>query len=455
MNLSSTIAAVSTPVAVGGIGVIRISGPDAIKLASAVFRPVSGRDVTKMKGYTAAFGKVYDGDIPIDEAVLLVFRAPLSYTGEDVAEISCHGGVYLVDRTLRAVIRAGAQPAAPGEFTKRAFLNGKLDLTEAEAVMNLIAAQGEQGAAAALTALEGALSRKLREAAQVLVTDAAYMAAWVDYPDDEIEELSPEKLLTDYRGVAQTLQALLNNYEGGRALTQGVDAVIVGKPNVGKSTLMNCLSGFDRSIVTAAAGTTRDVVEDTVRLGKTVLRLADTAGIRRADDEVEQIGVSFALNRLDRAELVLAVFDGSQPLSEEDRDVIARCRGKKAIALVNKADLPQQLDAAALTGFSAVIPLCAKKAEGIQALSDAVLAVLGSDSVDTSAAMLANERQRAGCEQALRCVSEAIDALQSGLTLDAVNVSTDAAVDALLTLTGERASEAVVNEIFSRFCVGK
>ena len=232
-------------------------------------------------------------------------------------------------------------------------------------------------------------------------------------------------------------------------------ATIIGKPNVGKSTLMTCLSGFDRSIVTAAAGTTRDVVEDTVRLGKTVLRLADTAGIRRADDEVEQIGVSFALNRLDRAELVLAVFDGSQPLSEEDRDVIARCRGKKAIALVNKADLPQQLDAAALTGFSAVIPLCAKKAEGIQALSDAVLAVLGSDGVDTSAAMLANERQRAGCEQALRCVNEAIDALQSGLTLDAVNVSTDAAVDALLTLTGERASEAVVNEIFSRFCVGK
>ncbi len=455
MNLSSTIAAVSTPVAVGGIGVIRISGPDAIKLASAVFRPVSGRDVTKMKGYTAAFGKVYDGDIPIDEAVLLVFRAPLSYTGEDVVEISCHGGVYLVDRTLRAVIRAGAQPAAPGEFTKRAFLNGKLDLTEAEAVMNLIAAQGEQGAAAALTALEGALSRKLREAAQVLVTDAAYMAAWVDYPDDEIEELSPEKLLTDYRGVAQTLQALLNNYEGGRALTQGVDAVIVGKPNVGKSTLMNCLSGFDRSIVTAAAGTTRDVVEDTVRLGKTVLRLADTAGIRRADDEVEQIGVSFALNRLDRAELVLAVFDGSQPLSEEDRDVIARCRGKKAIALLNKADLPQQFDADALSDFFAVIPICAKNAEGIAALSDAVLAVLGSDGVDTSAAMLANERQRTGCEQALRCVNEAIDALQSGLTLDAVNVSTDAAVDALLTLTGERASEAVVNEIFSRFCVGK
>lgn len=455
MNQSSTIAAVSTPVAAGGLGVIRISGADAISIAAAVFRPVSEKDVTTMKGYTAAFGKVYDGETPIDEAVLLIFRAPHSYTGEDVAELSCHGGVYLVDRALRAVIKAGAQPAAPGEFTKRAFLNGKLDLTEAEAVMNLISAQGEQGAAAALTALEGALSRKLREAAQVLIADAAYMAAWVDYPDDEIEELSQKKLLADYRGVAETLENLLNNYEGGRALTQGVDTVIAGKPNVGKSTLMNCLSGFDRSIVTAAAGTTRDVVEDTVRLGKMVLRLADTAGIRRADNEAEQIGVEFALNRIDRAELVLAVFDGSQPLSEEDRGVIARCRGKRAIALVNKCDLPQRLERDALDGFFAVIPISAKNADGIQALSEAVLAALGSDSVDTSAAMLANERQRAGCELALSCVKEAVDALQSGMTLDAVNVSTDAAVDALLTLTGERAGDAVIHEIFSKFCVGK
>ncbi len=456
MNHSSTIAAVSTPVAAGGIGVIRISGENAAAIAAAVFRPVNNeKDVTNMKGYTAAFGKVYDGDTAIDEAVLLIFRAPHSYTGEDVAEISCHGGVYLVDQTLRAVIRAGAQPAAPGEFTKRAFLNGKMDLTEAEAVMNLIAAQGEQGAAAALTALEGALSRKLREAAQVLISDSAFLAAWVDYPDDEIEEVSTKKLLADYRGVAETLTSLLDNYEGGRALTQGVDTVIAGKPNVGKSTLMNCLSGFDRSIVTAAAGTTRDIVEDTVRLGKMVLRLADTAGIRSADNEAEQIGVTFALNRIDRAELVLAVFDGSQPLSEEDREVIERCRGKKAVALINKCDLPQQLDPAGLNGFFAVIPICAKNAAGIQALSDAVTAALGTDCVDTSAAMLANERQRAGCELALSCVQEAIDALQSGMTLDAVNVSADAAVDALLTLTGERAGEAVINEIFSKFCVGK
>ncbi len=455
MTHTSTIAAVSTPVAAGGIGVIRISGPEAIPIAKAIFRPVSEKNVAEMKGYTAAFGKVYDGEAPIDEAVLLVFRAPHSYTGEDVAEISCHGGIYLVNRTLRAALRAGASPAAPGEFTKRAFLNGKLDLTEAEAVMNLISAQGEQGAAAALTALEGALSRKLREAAQILITDSAYLAAWVDYPDDEIEELSEERLLQDYQRVADSLESLLKNYEGGRALTQGVDTVIAGKPNVGKSTLMNCLSGFDRSIVTAAAGTTRDVVEDTVRLGEMVLRLADTAGIRATDNEAEQIGVEFALGRMERAELILAVFDGSQPLSAEDLQVIDRCKNKKAIALINKSDLPQLLDISELSGFFEVIPVSAKNADGIQALSRAVLAVLGSENVDTSAAMLANERQRTGCEQAFLCVKEAIGALKSGMTLDAVNVSTDAAVNALLTLTGERAGEVVVNEIFSRFCVGK
>ena len=279
MEQGKTIAAVSTPLASGGIGVIRVSGEKAIETVSKIFVPSSGKSVAEMKGYTAAHGYVTEGERKIDEAVLLIFRAPHSYTGEDVAEISCHGGVYVVGRVLRAILAAGAEPAAPGEFTKRAFLNGKLDLTEAEAVMSLISAQGEQGANAAMTALEGALSKKIRAAAQTLITDSAYLAAWVDYPDDEIEEISDEKLLTDYNCVLNELQALLNSYDAGRAVTQGVDTVIAGKPNVGKSTLMNLLSGFDRSIVTDIAGTTRDVVEDTVRLGNVVLHLADTAAL--------------------------------------------------------------------------------------------------------------------------------------------------------------------------------
>ncbi len=455
MKNSSTVAAISTPVAAGGIGVIRISGSDAVEIASRVFVPSGKKQVNNMAGYTAAHGTVTDAGKPIDEAVLLVFRAPHSYTGEDVAEISCHGGVYVVSRVLRAVLNAGAEPAAPGEFTKRAFLNGKLDLTKAEAVMSLISAQGEQSAGAALNALEGALSNKILAAAQVLITDSAYLAAWVDYPDDEIEEISTDKLLSDYKSVLITLENLLDNYDAGRAVTQGVDTVIAGKPNVGKSTLMNYLAGFKRSIVTDIAGTTRDVVEDTVRLGNVVLHLADTAGIRDTSNEVEKIGVDFAVGRVERAALVLAVFDLSRETDEEDMAVLELCKGKCAVAVVNKDDLEPKFDKSVLDRFEHVVYISAKDGTGAEKLAEAVEKALGTDSIDTSAAMLANERQRLCCEKAAECVREAIGALEMNMTLDAVTVSTDGAINELLTMTGEKANDAVINEVFSRFCVGK
>ena len=455
MKNSATIAAISTPVAAGGIGVIRISGSEAVDIASKIFVPSGKKTVADMKGYTAAHGIVYDGDKAIDEAVLLVFRAPHSYTGEDVAEISCHGGVYVVSRVLSAVLGAGAVPAAPGEFTKRAFLNGKLDLTKAEAVMSLISAQGEQSAGAAMTALEGALSKKIIAAAQTLITDSAYLAAWVDYPDDEIEEISTDKLLIDYKTVLSEIESLLNNYDAGRAITEGVDTVIAGKPNVGKSTLMNYLAGFRRSIVTDIAGTTRDVVEDTVRLGNVVLHLADTAGIRETGNEVEKIGVDFAVGRVERAALVLAVFDMSREFDSEDKAVLDLCRDKCAVAVVNKDDLEPKFDLSVLDKFKHMVYSSAKDGKGAEKLAEAVEAVLGTNGVDTSAALLANERQRLCCEKAADCIREAIAALEMNMTLDAVTVSTDSAINELLTLTGEKATDAVINEVFSRFCVGK
>ncbi len=455
MNYSSTVAAISTPVAAGGIGVIRISGKDAIEIASRVFVPSGKKQVNTMAGYTAAHGTVTDAGKPIDEAVLLVFRAPHSYTGEDVAEISCHGGVYVVSHVLRAVLNAGAEPAAPGEFTKRAFLNGKLDLTEAEAVMSLISAQGEQSASAALTALEGALSKKILAAAQILITDSAYLAAWVDYPDDEIEEISTDKLISDYEQVLDSLESLLSNYDAGRAVTEGVDTVIAGKPNVGKSTLMNYLAGFRRSIVTDIAGTTRDVVEDTVRLGNVVLHLADTAGIRETANEVEKIGVDFAVGRVERAALVLAVFDLSRETDSEDMAVLELCKDKCAVAVVNKDDLEPKFDKSVLDSFEHVVYISAKDGKGAEKLAEAVEKALGTDGVDTSAALLANERQRICCERAAECVREALSALKMNMTLDAVTVSTDGAINELLTMTGEKATDAVINEVFSRFCVGK
>lgn len=455
MKNSTTVAAISTPVAAGGIGVIRISGSDAISIAAKVFIPSGKKNIAQMKGYTAAHGTVYDAGKPIDEAVLLVFRAPHSYTGEDVAEISCHGGVYIVSRVLRAVLSAGAEPAAPGEFTKRAFLNGKLDLTKAEAVMSLISAQGEQSAGAAMTALEGALSKKILAATQILITDSAYLAAWVDYPDDEIEEISTDKLLADYTQVLSQLEKLLSDYDAGRAITQGVDTVIAGKPNVGKSTLMNYLAGFKRSIVTDIAGTTRDVVEDTVRLGNVVLHLADTAGIRETGNEVEKIGVDFAVGRVERASLVLAVFDSSRPFDDEDKAVIELCKDKCAVAIINKDDLDPKFDKSKLDCFKHQVYISAKDGTGADKLAAAVETALGTNNVDTSAALLANERQRICCERAAECLREAIDALRMNMTLDAVTVTTEGAINELLTLTGEKAGEAVINEVFSRFCVGK
>ena len=259
--MSDTIAAISTPVAAGGIGVIRISGDDAIAVADRAFNATSGKKLSALKGYTAAHGRVHLNGEDIDEGVALVFRAPKSYTGEDTVEISCHGGVYVTNQVLRAVLTAGARPAEAGEFTKRAFLNGKMDLSEAEAVMSLIGAQGQQGMKASLNALDGALSRKINELCGELISASAHMAAWVDYPDEEIPEISFDNLQVTLTEVKGQLTGLLSKFDAGKALTSGVDTAIVGKPNVGKSALMNMLSGFSRSIVTNIAGTTRDVVE--------------------------------------------------------------------------------------------------------------------------------------------------------------------------------------------------
>ena len=452
----STIAAISTPSSAGGIGIVRISGEDAIAVADRVFRPTGPRPLSALKGYHAAHGRVFFDGRDIDECVALVFRAPKSYTGEDVVELSCHGGLFLLQTVLRAVLAAGAVPASPGEFTKRAFLNGKLDLTEAEAVMNLINAQGEQGAKAALSALDGALSEKIRSLCGVLLGLSAQLGAWVDYPDDEIEELQTETLSATLADVEGALEGLLSRFDAGRALTEGVETAIIGKPNVGKSALMNLLSGFGRSIVTDIAGTTRDVVEQTVRLGDLVLHLADTAGIHETEDVVERIGVDRAKEKSIRAGLVFAVFDRSRPLDAADVDILSLCKGKHVIAVLNKSDLPARADEAAIRAAVPVcVELCALNGEGLKALEEAAAELLCVHALDTSGALLTTERQRQDTEAALAAVRDARNALENGLTLDAVNVSMDDAIGHLLSLTGERVTDAVVDEVFSRFCVGK
>ncbi len=454
--MSTTIAAISTGSAPGGIGVVRISGDNAVAVAASVFAPADGSDLNALGGYRAKYGNIVIDGEKADNAVALVFRAPKSYTGEDVAELSVHGGLLMVQKTLQAVLQAGAVPAAAGEFTKRAFLNGKMDLTQAESVAALIAAEGEQSLKASFHALQGALSRKINGVLEQLLDVSAVMAAWVDYPDEEIPELSEQELKATLQTCYQALGDLLNNYENGQTVTKGVVTAIAGRPNVGKSSLMNMLTGTDKSIVTHIEGTTRDIVEEDITLGGTVLHLRDTAGLRATQDLVESIGVEKAQQAIDEAQLVLAVFDTSLPLSEEDRTLIETCKGRPAIAVLNKTDLATRLETDEIeAAFDKTVYISAKNDEGLDRLSDAVGDLLGIADFDTTAPLLANARQKQNCQNAFDSIGEALSALEAGMTYDALNVMIDSAADELLSLTGRKATAEVVNNIFSKFCVGK
>lgn len=454
--MAKTIAAVATGNAAGGIGVIRISGESAIETAAKVFAAADGTPLTEVKGYRAKFGNIISGGEPIDEAVALVFRAPKSYTGEDVVELSVHGGLFIVQKTLEAVYDAGARPAEPGEFTKRAFLNGKIDLAQAEGVANMITAGGEAAAKASMNLIDGALSRRIGRVLQNMLDSSALMGAWVDYPDEEIPELENDELDKTLADAKAELESLISEYDNGLIMTEGIDTAIVGKPNAGKSTLMNLLSGREKSIVTDIEGTTRDIVEGSVRLGDIVLHLNDTAGLRDGADTVEKIGIERTLEKIDEAGLIIAVFDVSRPLDENDRKLIEKCRDKKAFAVVNKVDLSsdshiKEVDEA----FEKTVYISAKDENYLNTVKDAVYEVLGAQNINSNAPMLANARQKECCKAALRYIDEALNALRSGITFDAVNVMIDSAADELLTLTGKKATVEVVNNIFSKFCVGK
>ena len=453
---NNTVAAISTPLGVGGIGVIRVSGPDAFSVTEAIFAPVSGKKLTEQKGYTAHYGRLHDSDGEFDEAVVTLFRAPHSYTGEDVTEISCHGGLYLLQRCLRAVLDAGARLAEPGEFTKRAYLNGKLGLAQAESVMDLIGSSGKQAARAALAGRDGVLSRKIDAIADRLVDIGAHLAAWNDYPDEDMESVEPENLSASLFAALEDCRRLLAGYDAGKVLREGVETAIIGRPNVGKSTLMNLLAGTEKSIVTAIPGTTRDVVEETVLAGEVKLRLADTAGIRSTDDPVEQVGVSLARKRLSSAQLILAVLDRSEPLSDEDLALLQELRDRPAIAVLNKSDLPQQLDEEKLAGLvQKTVEISARSGEGADALVDAISQMLHLSDIDPTAPLGANERQRVCLQKSAAALQEAADAAAMGVTLDAVTVCLDEAISPLLELTGRKASDAVVDAVFANFCVGK
>lgn len=452
----STVCAISTPPAAGGISVIRISGERAAEIAARVFRPVSGKSAAELPGYQAAYGKIYDGEELLDDGVLLMFRTPHSYTGEDTAEISCHGGIYVTRRVLSACVKAGAAPAAPGEFTKRALLNGKLSLTQAEAVADIINAQGGQYLSCANGQREGALFRRMEECAGRIMDISAQISAWIDYPDDDTPVVTTEWLTERLSEVREMFSRLLSGYDTGRMLREGISCAIVGKPNAGKSTLMNSLAGHQRSIVSDIEGTTRDIVEETVSLGDIVLRISDCAGIRETDDPIEKIGVDIMLKRLESSDIILAVFDGSRELSDEDRRLMSLLSGKNAAAVINKSDLPQRLDIAAVTEcLGEPVIISAKQDNAAEIISAAVSERLNLSRLDPDAGFIANERQRDCVIRAADAVEQALSAAELGVTPDAVGVMLEQALDAVYELSGKRASDEVIDEVFKRFCVGK
>jgi len=456
MKQQETIAAIATAPGAAAVGIVRLSGSGAIALAQRVFAACSGKPLAALNGYTALLGTVRSGERILDEAIAYVYRAPKSYTGEDSVELCCHGGSYILRQVLQCCIDAGARPAFAGEFTKRAFLNGKMNLSQAEAVCDLIAAQGEAARRTALAAKNGALSTAVGRIVENLTGLSAHLAAWSDYPEEDLAPVDSVALADSLSDILVNMQELIVSYDRGRLIREGITTAIVGKPNVGKSTLMNLLTGTARSIVTDIPGTTRDVVEDVVRMGEYTLCLLDTAGIRHTEDPVEQVGVSLAKDRLRSAQLVLAVFDSSLPLDEQDQLLLALLGDVPCVAVVNKSDLPSALDLAELRKYiPEVVEISAISGEGRSELEECILSLLKLDKLDPSAAVVANERQHYCLLRAGDHLDEAVQALRAGVTLDAVNVCIDIALDALLELTGERASEKVVDQVFARFCVGK
>lgn len=452
----STIAAISTAQGQGGIGVIRVSGEQAFTIVDKIFKSVSGKKIMDIKGYTALFGHIYNNEEVLDEAVVLKYVAPKSFTGENVVEISCHGGMYITKEVLNAVIMAGASLAEPGEFTKRAYLNGKMDLTEAESVMDIISAKSKSAARAALFVKDGALFKKSQQVKQLLLDKAAHLSAWADYPEEDIPEVSEDSIMEAIEESISILEKLLSTYDMGQVVKEGIDTVIAGRPNAGKSTLMNLLVGREKSIVTNIAGTTRDVVEDTVLVGNVMLKLSDTAGIRDTDNEIEKIGVQKTFDKINGAGLVIAMFDNNEELNSEDIDLINKIKDMPCIAVINKIDLEDKVDKKYITdNIDNVVYISAKQQDNIDELKNMIEKIAGTEDFDPSTGIIANERQRNAIRNAVNSLYEAKESLAMGMTMDAITVSLQETIDYLLELTGEKAGEEIVDSVFHNFCVGK
>lgn len=457
--MNDTIAAVATAMTASGIGIIRISGPDSRAITGKIYRSKGGKKrIEEVPTHTINYGFIWDGEEMIDEVLVMVMDGPRSYTGEDTVEIDCHGGVLAMKRVLETVVKYGARPAEPGEFTKRAFLNGRIDLSQAEAVIDVINAKNEYALKSSVSQLRGAVQKVIREIREQIIYQIAYIESALDDPEHISIDGYGERLKEETGAIKEKINRLLDTVKEGKLMKEGIKTVIVGKPNAGKSSLLNILVGEERAIVTDIAGTTRDILEETIVLHGISLRMIDTAGIRNTEDVVEKIGVGKAIEYAKDADLVLYVVDASIPLDENDREIIKLLEDKKAVIILNKTDLKQVVEERDLRELAdhPVVSISAKEEEGIDCLEQQIKEMFFEGNLTFNDEIyITNVRHKAALEEAKRSILLVEDSIEMGMPEDFYSIDLMNAYEALGSIIGEAVGEDLVNEIFSKFCTGK
>ncbi|MDR3597154.1 tRNA uridine-5-carboxymethylaminomethyl(34) synthesis GTPase MnmE [Clostridium sp.] len=460
MKEFDTIAAIATPIGEGGVAIIRLSGENALNIASKIFKPKNDYDIKNMKTYTMKYGNILDlkNEEIIDEVILSYMKAPNSYTGENVVEINCHGGVISTSSVLNQVIRAGARLAEPGEFTKRAFLNGRIDLSQAEAVMDIITAKTELSMKAAMLQSSGALSKAIAELRRYLLNILASIEYAVDFTEDD-EDIIDDKLINEIKdGINKTIikvKNLLANADEGKIIRDGLNVVIVGKPNVGKSSLLNALLREKRAIVTDVPGTTRDVIEEYINLDGIPIRITDTAGIRDTEDIVEKIGVEKSKEKLEEADLIILMLDVSRNIDDDDQIIIDKIKDKKYIVLLNKVDLGIKISEEIVNKLNNKINISAKTGKGIDDLKREIKNLFFNGDISSESLIISNTRHKQALYKSLENCDAALNKINANEYLDLISIYITAAMKALGEITGDELEEDLLNKIFSEFCVGK
>lgn len=458
MKEFDTICGIATPIGEGGISIIRISGANSLEIVNKIFK---GKipDIRDMKTYTMRYGNIVEmesGNV-IDEVIISYMKGPKSFTAEDVVEINCHGGVISTNKVLEEVIKAGARIAEPGEFTKRAFLNGRIDLSQAEAVMDIIRAKTDLAMKSAIMQSTGSLSQEINKLRKYMLNTLALIEYAVDFTEDdeEIDPTIPVRVKEELEKAQTDIKHLLEGAEEGRIIRDGLNMVIIGKPNVGKSSLLNLLLKEKRAIVTDVPGTTRDVIEEYINLDGIPVKLIDTAGIREANDVVEQIGIQKSREKLNEADLIVLMLDSSRPLDDEDREIIELVKNKKYIVLLNKLDLERKIDDTELNELNNIITTSTKKGEGIDKLKEKIKEMFFNGEVESESLIISNNRHKQALYRALENCHEALERVKLNEYLDLISIFVTSALKALGEITGDELEEDLVNKIFSEFCVGK